>query len=256
MPDALSPEPPQRQSSCMKIATWNLQSDKKLTQEREALFRQAMNSVDADVWVLTETWVCFLPLPGYRLVAQTCEAVDLEPARRWVAIWSKLDAKPVEVHGQPDRMACGRIEKPGQRDLVVIGTVLPWHFDRLWPNAAGFCAALAGQLAEWDRLLGTPRTCALSVAGDFNQSLPHQNHYGSKPGEAALNDAMRRHDLLCLTQGNDLLSGTPRIDHICVSQSGLQAHSAPSAGTWSVPLLDNKPITDHSGAYADFEVLP
>lgn len=40
----------------MRIATWNLQSDKKLTDEREALFRQAMTAVNADVWVITESW--------------------------------------------------------------------------------------------------------------------------------------------------------------------------------------------------------
>jgi 2,4-dienoyl-CoA reductase-like NADH-dependent reductase (Old Yellow Enzyme family) len=47
-----------------------------------------MNTVDADVWVLTETWEQFSPGDGYRLAAESSLADDLKtwPDRRWVAI--------------------------------------------------------------------------------------------------------------------------------------------------------------------------
>ena len=55
----------------MKIATWNLESVRPLTPPRRAAFLDAMRKVDADVWVMTETWADFSPPPDYQLVAQS-----------------------------------------------------------------------------------------------------------------------------------------------------------------------------------------
>jgi hypothetical protein len=243
----------------MRIATWNLQSDEPLHQEREALFHQEMDTVDADVWVLTETWEHFSPGEGYRLAAESSLADDLTPIdRRWAAIWVKsiFVTERQVVQGQPDRMACAQIKKLGQRDVVVIGTVLPWHFDPRWLYPAGFCAAFAIQIAEWGRLWGTPRTSGFVVAGDFNQSLPLSEGRGSKKGEIALNDALQTHGLRCLTEGTNPLSGIPRIDHICVSQSNLQPLLTPPTATWPIPCIRGRPITNeyHCGEYADLEI--
>jgi endonuclease/exonuclease/phosphatase family metal-dependent hydrolase len=213
--------------------------------------------VNADVWVLTETWEQFSPGDGYRLAAESSLADDLKtwPDRRWVAIWVKsaFEAKRQEVHSQPDRMACAQIKKPGQRDVVVIGTVLPWHFDPLWLYPAGFFAALAIQVDEWGRLWGTPRTSGFIVAGDFNQSLPCQKRRGSEQGEIALKEALKSHDVLCLTEGSDSLTGIPRIDHICVSRTALRPTFIPQAGEWPIPCIGEKEISDHSGVFADLE---
>jgi hypothetical protein len=241
----------------MRIATWNLESYSKLTPAREVALRQAMAEVKADVWVLTETWLDFSPGAGYKLVAQSFGAVDLKkwPKRCWVEIWvkSNLDARRLEVRKCSDRMACGRIENPGQRDVVVVGTVLPWFGDELFPAADDFCKALKGQVADWG-LWGSPRTSGFIFAGDFNQSLPYQKDYGSKKGANALNTAFKTHNLLCLTEGNNPLTGIPRIDHICISPSSLQPLRTPPAGTWAVPAVGGKPITDHSGAYGDLDL--
>lgn len=235
----------------MRIATWNLQSDKKLTEEREALFQKAMQEIDADVWVITESWTNRCLISGYSLVSQSCEASDIERHRRWVAIWSRLDSEPLEVKHQPDRMACGRITNSGQQDVVVIGTVLPWQFDRLWPYSDGFSRALNIQTAEWRRLSDESEGCDFVVAGDFNQALPHQRYYGSRQNETALNNVMETLDLPCPTVGNDLLTGKPRIDHIVVRRDGLESPVVLKAGGWQVPNIDGKQITDHSGVYID-----
>ena len=240
----------------MKIAAWNLQSDKPLLREREALFRQAMNGVNADVWVLTETWEKFSPGDDYRLAAESSPADDLLPVdRRWVAIWVKSSFTTAQqaVQLEQDRMACVHVTKPGQRDVVVIGTVLPWHFDGRWLYSAGFCAALTIQATEWRRIWRTFPSCVYSVAGDFNQSLPCKQRRGSKQGEIALNDAIKSQDLRCVTEGNDSLTSIPRIDHICVSQSGLRPSFIPQSGEWAIPLIGEKEITDHSGVFADLE---
>ena len=237
----------------MKIATWNLESVRPLTPPRRAAFLDAMQKVNADVWVLTETWADLVPLPDYQPVVKSEAAEDLTPDRRWVAIWVKegLTATPQDIHVQTDRMACARIKQPGQRDLVVVGTVLPWPSDKQNRGAKGFCKALDVQAGEWERLRGTPDTCTLVVAGDFNQSLPHVRYYGSTEGTTALFDTLTTQGLFCLTPGNDPLTDTPRIDHICISRSGLRPPFLPQIGAWEVPCLGEKPITDHAGVSAD-----
>src|SRR4051794_16479779 len=109
----------------MKIATWNLESSKRLTPTRRTAFIDAVMSVDADVWVLTETWTDFSLELGFRRAAQSALAQDLTPERRWVAIWVKtsLTAKSATPKVQSDRMACARIPQPDQRNVVVVGTV-------------------------------------------------------------------------------------------------------------------------------------
>jgi len=212
-----------------------------------------MEGIEADVWVLTESWANACLLPGYRLVSQSCEAVDLSPARRWVAIWSKGDAEPVEVLGQPDRMTCTSIKSSTTRDVLIVGTVLPWKFDVRWPNSEGFCAALDIQQTEWRRLVGSAPARTLVLAGDFNQSLPHQRYYGSQSNEIALNAALTSHELCCVTPGNDPLTEIPRIDHICVPRRSLASSQSSQVGTWAVPDNGGKPITDHSGVYFDWD---
>ena len=143
-----------------------------------------MRRPNADIWVLTETWLDFEPQPGgampSRLVAQTCHAQDLtlhssRPAdRRWVGIWSRLPAWPLKVSSDPERMACIRVELPQGGDVLLIGTVLPWRADRRQAPRVGreaFCHALQAQAEEWGRLWGSTHVSALCVAGDFNQEF-------------------------------------------------------------------------------------
>jgi hypothetical protein len=215
-----------------------------------------MKEVAADIWVLTETWVDFSPGDDYQLLAKSCAAADLatSPDRCWVTIWSRLSGKRMDVQRQADRMVCGLIQRPSGSTMLIVGTVLPWFSDKLWPGAAGFCDALGGQVAEWNRLHATYISADFIVAGDFNQSLPYQQHYGSKLGAKALDDAIQIHGLLCLTEGNDPLTGKPRIDHLCVSQNTVKTNRQPVAETWQVPLIRRRKITDHSGACVQTDV--
>jgi exonuclease III len=239
----------------MRIATWNVESLRKLTPEREAAFHEAMAEVDADVWVLTETWKTFSPGIGYQLAAESSLADDLKtwPDRTWVTVWVKasLAAKSQEVQNQSDRMACCRIVNPGQRDIVVVGTVLPWSSDELWLGDDGFCASLASQSAEWGAMRCDPDRCTLVVAGDFNQAIPYEQSYGTKKCVAALNGAFQSLDLLCLSEGADSPTSKPRIDHICVSRNGFDPNHLPQIGGWAALTVNGKPVTDHSGVYVD-----
>jgi hypothetical protein len=243
----------------MKIATWNLESINRLTPDRGNAILGAMQEVNADVWVLTETWVGLDPLPGYELASQSCKANDLTPERCWVSIWvrSSLTSSALDINSrrQRERMAGVQIMNPHGGDFVVVGTVLPWSSDRLWPGAAGFCEALADQAAEWKRLQAIPEIGTFMVAGDFNQSLPNQLRYGSKQGATALSDTLRERDLFCLTPESDPLTAKPRIDHVCINRRGLQPPFLPQVGTWVVPPYRGKVVTDHAGAFADLGPL-
>lgn len=243
----------------MKIATWNLESSNRLTPTRRKAFLDAMVGVEADVWVLTETWTDFSlkpELPGLLRAAQSDPAKDLPPERRWVSIWVKtpLMGRSATPQAQSDRIACARIMQPGQRDIVVVGTVLPWLNDPRWPGAKGFSDSLEAQAREWKRLCRKSATSALVVAGDFNQSFPFQRYYGSKDGATGLKNAIDGLGLDCVTEGDDPLTHRPRIDHICVSHEFLQSPVVLSVGAWTVPAIADKPITDHAGVFADLSI--
>lgn len=245
----------------MKVATWNLNSAKGLAPARRDLFLQSMEKVNADVWVLTETWLSLPPGPDYRLVTCSVAAEDLgtSPDRRWVAIWSRRRARPLSVHGDPERMACARVEQPGLMDLVVVGTVLPWRRDpRHHPRTgqAEFCAVLATQAAEWDGLWGSPRSCALCVAGDFNQELEGRPYAGTHAGCEALDEVLDRLHLDCVTRHLPAQAGRGEsaIDHLCIGprELSLVTHAAQSI---SAPFIGATAVTDHDGASVDL-LLP
>lgn len=229
-----------------------------------------MKVIKADVWVITEPLLTFSPGAEYRLVAHSYKAADIESGtdpkwaadRRWVAIWSKLPARKLEVLTEPDRMACIRVEQPGQRDVVIVGTVLPWFRDTKWPSnkGKGYSDALQLQVAEWVRLWGMPPAAAFCVAGDFNQSLPYKRYYGLPESAKRLQQLLVSLGLRCLT-GDDVdplpvtAGGRPSIDHICVSSDLLPSLTPPSR-TWTIPCKANSSvaITDHFGASSELNV--
>ena len=246
----------------MKIATWNLESVRPLVSDREAAFRTAIETLDAHVLILTETWVATHPEPVARYVvaAQSSPAKDLTstPERCWVSIWVKEDIAhaPIEIHAQRDRMAGVRIKRQNRPDMVVVGTVLPWNSDSLWPGADGFCRAVSEQAAQWTRIRPPHSDCTLVVAGDFNQSIPGVTRYGSKRGEETLSAKLLEQDLFCLTPGIVGSTGKPRIDHICISRNGLQSPYLPAVSEWAVPVSNGKPITDHAGVAIELPDAP
>ena len=218
-----------------------------------------MAEVDADIWVLTETWIDYPPAEGYRLASQSFGAKDLlysanATKRCWVNIWVKSTAAstPQAVAHQTDRMACSRIQLPGRRDLVVVGTVLPWgSSDGLWPGTDGYCDALIDQAEDWSRLRSDPRTCDFVSAGDFNIHFTYKSSYGRKT-ERTLSEALTAQNLQCLTSGNVPHTQKAAVDHICVSRRTIRAE-APTVGSWPIPSVHSKPITDHHGVFADIE---
>jgi hypothetical protein len=241
------------------VATWNL-SRVHPTEPRAQRLREYMPSVAADIWILTETWDAFTPGPNYRLVSQSAPASDRDADKGecWVAIWTRLNsvvAAPIEA--DQERQAAVRVRNVPQRDMLVIGTVLPWNSDPHYGAESGakaFRQALTQQAAEWQRLQGMFANSALCVGGDFNQDLACEHYYGSLTGKDELRQVIDRLGLECLTAGiRDPLAVIPHlasVDHLCVSgslrPSGVASVAWPTPGT-----LDKKRLTDHYGVYTD-----
>lgn len=238
----------------MRLATWNLARARRDGRRASALVAH-MASVDADVWVLTETWRDLAPGEGHRLIAESASAPDRESAagERWVAVWSRLpgaaDALPT---ADAERTAATRLTAPGSRATIVYGTVLPWLSDaRREPRGAdAFCAALEAQREDWDRLRRESPDAELCVAGDFNQDLASRHYYGSKRGRAALAAALERTGLVCLTAGAGdpvpLRGGKASIDHLCVS-AGLVGDRDSALVAWPGVSEHGARLTDHFG---------
>jgi hypothetical protein len=162
-------------------------------------------------------------------------------------------------------MACIRVEPPGHRDVVVVGTVLPWRNDpRHHPRTGSdeLIHAVQAQAQEWGYLWGSPRAAGFCVAGDFNQETEAPHHTGSGDGREALDDALHGLGLTCLTAGLQVVypppavqQPTPVIDHVCVG-GGLQRRPGAAATPWPVPGAPSHPITDHVGVFVDLGLTP
>ena len=233
----------------MRLATWNLNRCRTGSVRANRL-RKGINQVDADVWVLTETYIDFSPGPDFCLLAHSADAPDrnAKQGECWVAIWSRLDGNSVQLTADLERVAASKID-----NCIVVGTVLPWLSDRREPKLTGaalFQAKLSEQASDWRKLRAEGALC---VAGDFNQDLLSAGHYyGSKNGRTALKEALSLCDLDCLTSGEDdpltAELGRANIDHICVHK--MLPLSSPRSVAWP-PIGDLKGLTDHYCVYAD-----
>jgi hypothetical protein len=243
----------------MRIATWNL-ARARPGSRRAGLLQEYMAAVEADIWVLTETWKELSPGPGYECVTVSCPAGDRESAggECWVAVWAKssLRGEPL-ITADPERTAAMRIDLFCHPPLVVFGTVLPWLSDARAPKglrgATAFLSALDMQYADWNRLRAAIPGAALCVAGDFNQDLVDWHYYGSARGKTALRTVLELSGLTCLTAGTaDPLAryrGRASIDHICVS-SELEG-MVPRLMSWPALEEVGPKLTDHFGVVAD-----
>jgi hypothetical protein len=238
----------------MRIATWNLNRCPFGSSTRCIKLLEWMERIDADVWVLTETYRTFTPGSHYRLIDHSDDAPDRDANQGecWTAVWSRLPAEPVNLCADRERVAAARVGK-----TVVVGTVMPWLCDGRNSKLRGtvaFRARLAEQAADWTRLRNQP--CALCVAGDFNQDLLLSGHYyGSARGRELLRATLSQARLECLTAGaDDPLADSPGlacIDHICIG--GLRAVGRPRSSAWPVPGKLPRGLTDHYGVWADVE---
>jgi hypothetical protein len=235
----------------MLIATWNLMRPPDSGSRREALLARVA-TINADVWVLTETRRGFAPGAEYALASVSAPAPDRHRDESWVSIWSRLPSSPLALNAEPERTACAQI-RVGDTALLVYGSVLPWISDsrRHVRGADAFAIALRAQAEEWLTLRSALPGTELIIAGDLNQDLAAFHYYGSRRGKTLLAESVAAAGLVCLTASSSdpLLrhAGRASIDHICVTEA--LAVSA-TVFAWPTPEEVGKKLTDHFGVAA------
>ena len=183
-----------------------------------------MREVEADIWVLTETWVDRAPGLGFNAVFspphRTRRSSDEE---RFVAIWSRY---PLEACVSPTPHARGTVAAlvhvPGMT-ISLYGTVIPYGNE---PEHLGGRAAspwevhveeVARQSSEW-RAMRRNHGLPLVLAGDFNQARSgRRGAYGSARARAVLTAAHADVGLRCHTETDFVAAGLlsrSLVDHI------------------------------------------
>ena len=239
----------------MKIATWNVERARPGTGARTSRIREAISSIPADVWVLTETHSKFQLSDAYELVASSSAAADRGPGENWVSIWVRrsLHATHRDVNGEPDRSASVLVPGYTKRDLLVFGTVLPWRGDRATPErgANKYEKSLGMQANDWARVTDLARPTDICIAGDFNQEVTANGPVGTRRGRVALNQVLEDQKLTCATSGarDPLKKWRASIDHIVLSAQSI--HRVRGSVIWpnQYPLPPNMP--DHHGVCVD-----
>ena len=240
----------------MRIATWNLDRPKRSKRRRENLVK-FMATIEADVWVLTETQHDLSPGNDFWRAAQSETAMDLEADEHWTAIWVRNVIEATQLRTRDaKRTACLKIATSKGLPLLVYGTVLPWlgepHVSLHSSEVYG--AALAEQEKDWLEFRRLAPFARLCVVGDLNQDLLSGRHfYGSRARQKFLREALERSGMTCLTgDQNDPVarreSGEASIDHICIAGT---VPENPNLRIWPEFGELGSGLTDHYGVAAD-----
>jgi len=171
----------------MRLGTWNVEYARGIERNRRRL--EEMHRRDADVWVLTETHDD-LQLGTPYAAARSAQRPLKQPGARWVTVWSRLPIVETLPVVDPLRMVAVRLLAP-PGDIVVVGTVLPWHSDRgdaltdpAPRNWEEHHRKIPRQGAQWARFRADYPRADLCVMGDFNTGI--NGGYGTRRGRALL----------------------------------------------------------------------
>lgn len=249
--------------STMRIGTWNVEYAFK--NRLEVLRRVlALPRHRADIWVLTETHDDLAP-PNLPHVAHSDErpanSPAIRPLSRWVSIWSKYPTKQICVPvADSRRTVCTLLDIGGAEELLVYGTVMPWHTDQgdtpptgvKLSNWSEHHRVVPLQCSEWATIQRAHPQAKLCVAGDYNSDMGKGTRYGTREGIAALYDGLANCNLFCATAPgrvpDGLLPALP-IDHISVPLAW--AKSARVVAAW--PAFKDV-ISDHSGLIVEVDI--
>lgn len=239
--------------AALRVATWNVERLRSVKTKRGQRAELFMRSVDADVWVLTETAREMRPGPDFRTVCTAEPDQRRKPDERWAAISSRFPIDREIRTSDPMRAVAALIAPSETRPFLVYGVVLPM-VDASWygaPAAGGqaFEAALARLALDVERIREEYRGFDLFLAGDFNQDLASNHYYGSARRKQRLKEVLGDLGLRPLTAGSDdpIRAASPPyacIDHICASSDWRVRRSV----RWpNLPKPEKGKLSDHFG---------
>jgi endonuclease/exonuclease/phosphatase family metal-dependent hydrolase len=228
----------------LRIGTWNVERPSSRGWKRplrNSVIMEQLRSVDADIWILTETHQVITP--GDEFTSISSLQTDYHSEGESIAtIWSRYPIVRQFETFDPFCAVCAEIQTPAG-NLIVYGSIITYAHDkgsdgnsRLWEE---HYKSIQAHDMDWAKL--KQKNIPLCVAGDFNETLNDSGWYGTKTGRQMLQQALEHNQLDCLTSAY-------RIDHICISR-GWAAKS--SVFQWDAPMFSGKPVSDHWGYHCD-----
>ncbi len=240
----------------LRMATWNVERVSLRSWRRLPAIREAMATVEADVWVLTETREGLCPTEGFHalhcppLLGGTHAADE-----RMVSVWSRWPVEPTGLAPRARGAVSGFVDTPAGR-LALFGSVVPYMHDR---GPDGNARAWTEHYAELERLATEWADLAavgpMVVAGDLNQDRDGSGWYGTRHGRELLTTAMAAADLTCLTDSDMVAAGQLRehhlIDHVLASGSLVERADV---ACWESVSRDGVRMSDHPGVVVSIDV--
>jgi len=239
-----------------RIATWNLERPRRGSHRKTAQLLDRIATIDAAVWILTETnAVIDLSATHVAMASTPVEGLH-SPGENWTTIWSRYPARPVPTC-DPDIAVCADVDSP-IGPLVVYGTVLPYHADRgptgdatTWSEHYRVTAL---QGADWRRLRAAYPEHGFCVAGDLNQSRDGRRWngrqwYGTSRGRDLLSAELHEVGMVCATEEDLVAAGKletrSTIDHVCLDAASCSR--VRRVGAWEPGRGDGVRLSDHNG---------
>jgi hypothetical protein len=236
----------------VRIATWNLERPSRRSWKRLPRQRARMASIDADIWVLTETRASIAPADGYHgLHAPPHPTRRADDDERWVSVWSRWPLRPTGIPPDPRGAVSAIVDGPAG-PIIVFGTVLPWANDRgddgrstAWQE---HYSAIETQGRQWRQLIELHPGTPVVVAGDLNQDRDGSGWYGTHRGRDLLTSALDGAGLTCVTAEDVVASGKLRrshlVDHIAISASWAERAEV-ALRCWETTDADGVRLSDH-----------
>src|SRR6266478_739572 len=110
----------------MRIGTWNVEYA--ANAEKNYARLGILRNKPADIWILTETHDELSLAPSHEPI-HSCQRPTGRQGGRWVTIWSSFPIRDRLRVNDKERTVAALIDTP-HGEMVVFGTVLPWHSDR------------------------------------------------------------------------------------------------------------------------------
>lgn len=212
----------------VKIGTWNLERPKKNSWKKVPAQLSQLADVDADIWILTETRPDYKPSNAH--LHSACSPSDperLTGEECWTAIWSKWPLDEIKDPASHKRGSVAAIVETPYGKLIVYGTVLAWHAERI--NDKGeevrnwqvHMDEVRRQGSEWVQIREKYPDLPMVVAGDFNQSRDGSRWYGTKAVREELSKKLDLANLRLVTEDDAVkkrwLKDQHLVDHIGLS---------------------------------------
>lgn len=235
----------------MRIATWNLARARPQGWKIAPAIRETFQHMPADIWILTETHVDFVPASQYLPHASAFDASVHTSGEHWVILWSPYEPVQRLATRKPHLTVCCEIVLP-IGPAILYGTVIPDGTAKSWQ--AHYDAITALQ-QDWQELRTRYPNHLFCAGGDFNQNRGGPHQYGTTHGRQRLTQALDDAHLRCLTEGDLVASGKLRqfqtIDHLCINPPR-DAHA--TVGVWERTASNGIRMSDHNGVYLDLNL--